>query len=247
VIGQLGEVVGHAIAAAERKQALMSDELVELEFQIRDVFAALDIPVETDGTTTLDHAVPVGGEEFLVYGTATSDDVDTVATLTENLSHWREFSVRSAGDPTSFEVRMTDPPVLSVVASAGGYVDRAVIEDGDYRMTVHLPPSADVRRVTDAVEAVYPTAEMLRRQQISRDRDDPKRFQRRLIADLTDRQRTALETAYHAGYFEWPRDASGEDVASAIGVAPPTFHQHLRKAQRKVFDLMLSSSTGRSG
>jgi PAS domain S-box-containing protein len=241
VVSQLGEVVGHAIAAAERKQALMSDDLVELEFRVRDVFAALDIPVEPDGPVTLDHAVPVGDGEFLVYGTAAPDAVGTVAEITGNVPHWEAFTVRSGGDPTSFELRMTDPPVLSVVASLGGYIERAVFEDGDYRMTVHLAPSVDARRVTDAVEAAYPTAEMLRRRQVSRDRDDARRVQRRLVADFTARQRTALETAYHAGYFEWPRDASGEDVAEAIGVAPPTFHHHLRKAERKVFDAVFSS------
>jgi predicted DNA binding protein len=30
------------------------------------------------------------------------------------------------------------------------------------------------------------------------------------------------------------------DVASSLDVSPPTFHQHLRKAMKKVFDTMLS-------
>jgi predicted DNA binding protein len=47
--------------------------------------------------------------------------------------------------------------------------------------------------------------------------------------------------------FEWPREASGEDVAETIGVASPTFHQHLRKAERKVFDAVFSSVPGQTG
>ncbi|MGM0605261.1 MAG: PAS domain S-box protein [Halobacteriota archaeon] len=247
VINQLGQIVGHAIAAAERKQALMSDELTELEFRIQDVFAALDAPVETQGTITLDHAVPVGDGEFLVYGTSTPEDMETVTGLVEAIPHWESVTVRSEGDPTSFELRLSDSPVLSVVASHGGYVDSAVIVDSDYQMTVHLAPSVDVRQVIDAVDAAYPQAEMLRRQQISREPDDAQRLQRRLVADLTDRQRTALEAAYHAGFFEWPRDTSGEEVADSMGVAPPTFHQHLRKAERKVFDSVFSTTAKVSG
>jgi PAS domain S-box-containing protein len=242
VISQVGEIVGHAIAAAERKRALMSDELVELEFQIRDVFAALDLPVETSGTITLDHTVPVGDDEFLVYGTATPDAIETVTKLVETVPHWESITVNSEGDPVHFEVRLTSPPVLSVVASLGGYVERAVIEDGDYQMRIHLAPSVDVRRVIDAVEETYPGAELLRRRQITRTQDDQQSLQWRLITDLTDRQRAALEAAYHAGFFEWPRDTSGEEVADSLGVAPPTFHQHLRKAERKVFDAVFSSS-----
>jgi PAS domain S-box-containing protein len=55
VLTQLGEIVGHAIAATDRKQTLMGDRLVELEFQIRDVFATLDVPADPRGTITLDH------------------------------------------------------------------------------------------------------------------------------------------------------------------------------------------------
>ncbi|WP_431358867.1 helix-turn-helix domain-containing protein [Halovenus amylolytica] len=62
-----------------------------------------------------------------------------------------------------------------------------------------------------------------------------------IISELTDRQRTCLETAVYSGYFEWPRDASAEDVAKSIGVSPPTFHEHLRKAQKDVFSSLYSS------
>jgi predicted DNA binding protein len=48
-----------------------------------------------------------------------------------------------------------------------------------------------------------------------------------------------LEAAFFAGYFEWPRDVSGEDLAESLGVSSPTFHQHLRNAQRKLLDAVL--------
>jgi PAS domain S-box-containing protein len=246
VLSQLGEVVGHAIAATERKQALLSDELVELDFEIWDVFADVDAQVETSGTITLDHVVPVGDGEFLVYGTATQDALDTMNGLVEAFPHWESFRVLSEDEPVRFELRVTDPPVLSVVASHGGYIDKAVIEDGDYRMSIHLAPTTDVRQITTAVEEEYPQAKLLRRRQVTRTDEDQQPFQR-LVADLTDRQRATLKAAYHAGFFEWPRNASGEDVADSLGVAPPTFHQHLRKAERKVFDAIFSSSAQNAG
>jgi predicted DNA binding protein len=60
------------------------------------------------------------------------------------------------------------------------------------------------------------------------------------VADeLTDRQRAALEAAYYAGFFEWPREHSGESVADSLGVSPPTFHQHIRAAENKVMQAFL--------
>jgi predicted DNA binding protein len=61
--------------------------------------------------------------------------------------------------------------------------------------------------------------------------------------ELTDRQRTALEAAYFSGIFEWPRHSSGEEVAESLGVSSPTFHQHVRAAEKKIFGALLEDSS----
>ncbi|MEY7850005.1 helix-turn-helix domain-containing protein [Natrarchaeobius sp. A-rgal3] len=57
---------------------------------------------------------------------------------------------------------------------------------------------------------------------------------------VTDRQREALETALAIGYYDVPREASHEDVAEAIGCAPSTAAEHLRRGEanalRALFD-----------
>ncbi|MFU8868456.1 bacterio-opsin activator domain-containing protein [Natronococcus sp.] len=245
-ITQLGEIIGHAIAAAERKRSLLSDDLVELEFRIPDVFAALDGLNETAGRITFDYTVSIGEGEFLVYGTATPNAVDALRDLGENHPGAADVTVHPEATPLGFELRVTDPPVLSAIDSLSGYVDSASIEDGDYRMTIHLAPSVDVHRVVDTVEAAYPDAELRCHRQIARPRDDPRPDQRRLAGELTDRQHAVLSAAYYAGFFEWPRETSGTELADSLEVASPTFHQHLRKGQRKVFDSLFSSPKDRS-
>jgi predicted DNA binding protein len=133
--------------------------------------------------------------------------------------------------------------VLSDLASVGGSVARAVLEDGHFRMTLYLPPGTDVRRITDIVRDAYPSAELVRRRQRRRHEGGPDRVRRVLATDLTDRQRVALEAAYHAGYFEWPRTTSAEELATSLDVAASTYHYHLRRAQRRVFESLLSVTT----
>ncbi len=240
VVSQLGEVIGHAIAATERKRALMSDDVVELQFRIRNVFDELTVGVPPTGTITLDHTVPVANDDYLVYGSATADAIDGLEALVETLPHWRDVTLRNDDAETSFELRLSEPPVLSTVASFGGSVEHAIIEDSDYQMTLHAAPGAEVRQIVDIVQDAYPAAELLKQRQLERRNDAADRVRHALTADLTARQQSTLEAAYHAGYYEWPRAASGEDVARSLDVAPPTFHQHLRKAQRKVFDSLLA-------
>jgi len=241
VLDQLGEVVGHAIAATERKRALMSDEVVELQFRLPNLFETLGIQSTDAGPITIDHATPIRDEAYLVYGTATPDAVDTVQAIVETLPHWESVTFREGDGEVGFEARLTEPPVLSAVASLGGTVERATIEDGTYDMTIYVPTSVDVRQVIDTVTDAYPTINLLKRRQRTRNTETTTQVRRVLESDLTDRQLTSLQAAYYAGFFEWPRDASGEDVADSLGVAPPTFHQHLRKAESKVFDRLLST------
>lgn len=129
--------------------------------------------------------------------------------------------------------------MLSTLASLGGSFEEAVIENGDYRLTVHLATSANVRRLIEAVEETYPSVEMVTRRQTTRPNEDEVAHDTG-VDELTDRQRAALQAAYHSGFFEWPRDSSGEDVADSLDVAPPTFHNHLRKAQKKVIGAALA-------
>ena len=243
VIGQLGEVVGHAIAAIERKQALTSDEVTELLFTVPDFADVTGIGMTIDGTIDFDRAVSAGDGAYLEYGTVDVDAIPALEALASEVPHFEDVTILDRGaDTAQFELRLSDPPIVSVVASHGGYLQHATIEDGDFHLTVHLPVTVDARRIIDAVQEVYPTVDLLRRRQITRSEDTIAGLQQAVAADLTERQRSALEAAYHLGFFEWPREANGEEVAESLGIAPATFSQHLRKAERKVFESLYSAA-----
>lgn len=51
---------------------------------------------------------------------------------------------------------------------------------------------------------------------------------------LSDRQREAIDAALALGYYDIPRTGSHEDVADAMGCAPSTAAEHIRKAESKL-------------
>lgn len=53
-------------------------------------------------------------------------------------------------------------------------------------------------------------------------------------ANITDRQREAVEIAVDAGYYDVPREGSLADVADGLGCTSSTASNHLRKAESKV-------------
>ena len=52
---------------------------------------------------------------------------------------------------------------------------------------------------------------------------------------ITARQEEVLEAAVDLGYYSEPRQASLEDVGGAVGIAPGTVGEHLRKVEERVF------------
>lgn len=236
VVEHLGRLLGHAIAAAERKQALLSDTVVELEVHGENMARDLDLDDSPSSPVVLERAIQVDDTDFLVYGTSPAEELDALEAMVESVSAWQSLTtIGTTGDSTRFELRVSNPPLMSVVASVGGSVGRVRIDGADFQMTVHLPQDVDVRTVVERMREQYTNTEIVARRQVERDSGQLERFVDVWATELTDRQRTVVETAFFAGFFEWPRATSGEDVADRLDISGPTFSQHLRAAQQKLF------------
>ncbi|WP_336360152.1 bacterio-opsin activator domain-containing protein [Haladaptatus sp. ZSTT2] len=240
VIARLGKVIGHAINAIERKQALLNEEVVELRFKVQNV---LGLPTPSTGKITFDRTIPLGEDNFLQYGTVTQDAMETLTALVSEQPHYRNVTIDAPeADESRFDLQLSAPPAISSIAAIGGRINTVTIEDGDINIVVHIQPGADVRRIVDAVKAEYPCAEMIANRQTVCTTEATPNLHQVLHDQLTEKQRTALETAYFAGFFDWPRRKSGEDIATSMGVSPSTFHEHIRTSQRKLIRSIFDNS-----
>lgn len=243
VIALLGKIVGHAIAAIDRKQVLLADSVIDLEFRVSDVFDPLDAEFGADAPVHIDAVVPREDDEYVVFGTTDEDGIDLVQQLIDSDPSWEELlAVRERDSGHSFEVLVVEPRLLSAVSAAGGRLVEAVIRDGDLRVRVQLPTDADAREVLDSVREGYEQTTLVSKQEVTATETGARSGPAVDVDELTERRLEALRTAYHAGYFEWPRATSGEEVAELLDIAPPTFSQHLRAAEQAVFEMLFEES-----
>ncbi|MBI2530330.1 MAG: helix-turn-helix domain-containing protein [Candidatus Diapherotrites archaeon] len=61
------------------------------------------------------------------------------------------------------------------------------------------------------------------------------------IFDLTPNQMKVLKVALRSGYYEWPRKATLEEMASSIGLKRRTFQERLRKAENRLFPKLIKN------
>jgi len=96
---------------------------------------------------------------------------------------------------------------------------------------VTVPRGVETRSLVESIQESYPETTLGARRETTRSSGP---LDARLEDRLTDRQLEALQTAYYSGFFEWPRESTGEDLAETLDVSPPTYHYHLRAAERKL-------------
>ena len=239
ILSQLGEVVGHALAASERREALMNDVCIQVELRLPD-YIPQTTPPPGDWTAEIMHTVdgPQGG--YSMFGTIEAVDRPAVEAVFEPLEGFELSVIGEQGDTRRIELHTDGVCVVPLLASHGWSTESVTLTNGDAYLTVRLPAGDSVRSLVETVSEIAPTVELLaRRQQHATESVD--RAQSSPVAELTDRQRTVLQTAYAAGYFQWPRDSSGEQIAETLGISPPTFHQHLRVGQQKLMDALFET------
>jgi predicted DNA binding protein len=126
----------------------------------------------------------------------------------------------------------------SPLAEYGAVLREATATPETATLTVEIPEQADVRSFVDRLRSVAPSLELVAKRHHRTRGQTPAELGGRLAAELTDRQLEVVRTALSAGYFEWPRESDGGDVAEQLDITQPTFNKHLRLAERQTFELL---------
>ncbi|WP_423746340.1 PAS domain S-box protein (plasmid) [Haladaptatus sp. SPP-AMP-3] len=236
VLVELGETMGMAIAAIESRKALVSDCVVEVEMEIESAeHYFIRVPQELDCTFTLLGTTMAPTGEIHCFITASGVSSDVVLERTARAAGIADTRlIRERNDECVFEVTYEGPSFVKALVDRGAAIGYVEADENRTRGTVELPMDASIRGVVEAVKNIAPGARVVAQREREKPEPTATEFRMQLSESLTDRQRTALETAYLAGFFEWPRDSTGEEVAELLDVSAPTFHQHLRHAQAKL-------------
>jgi predicted DNA binding protein len=132
------------------------------------------------------------------------------------------------------EVSLTGGSLCCPLVEYGANVRSAEAADGRCHLVAEVSAEADVRSVVEQVTAAYPETDLDAKRDLAPSAGGETPLPAVDLEDLTERQREVLEAAYRAGYFEWPRDSTAEEVAESLDIASSTLHSHLRKAENSV-------------
>ncbi|MEY7850320.1 bacterio-opsin activator domain-containing protein [Natrarchaeobius sp. A-rgal3] len=241
VFAELGETIGHAIRMVERTRAMLTDSRLEIELECHDSRLLFNRLSSIAGERITLEGLIDRGETVVAFVGAPS--ATELAELEDQRASIETTSVVSEGDHRSLhEVTITSSPLLSVLRTYDARLRAATADGGTSTLVLELPQGVEARSVIEAIEAAHPETELVARRETT-STQTVGRLDTQLEDLLTGKQFEALQAAHYSGFFEWPRESTGEDIADALEISSPTYHYHLRAAERTLVSLVFDSDT----
>jgi len=215
--------------------------VLEVEFAVSDsTHPFVGVSEAEECRLELAEMIPRGGdtyaEFFNVIGTDPERVVDAAApSEVTDASLVRAFD---DGGLVEFQVPGSCPAVT--LADLGAIPREIEGANGDGRIVAEVLPRADGSAVIETFLDENPDAELAskREKEAVTPLFSDSAFEQVLHAQLTDRQREVLRAAFEAGYYEWPRECAGEEVAEKLGISSATFSEHISAAERKLLAVL---------
>ncbi|MFB6151879.1 MAG: PAS domain S-box protein [Haloarculaceae archaeon] len=257
VFAELGQTIANAVRVVETRRWLSVESVVELELAVRSptgplarLATAADCRLVHEGTVPGDDAsrtfvrVEDGDADAVRAAAADLASVEVVrgsaggnGEFDDELAGESETGTdRSADGSPLLELRLPTRTVPTTLTERGSRLRSLAVEPDAIEATVELAPTASVRGLVDALDSRFGDAALEAR----RERADPAPseagFRAAVREGLTDRQWQVLRSAYLSGFFDWPRETTGEELADSFDVSQPTINRHLRVAERKLLE-----------
>jgi PAS domain S-box-containing protein len=236
VFEELGETIANSINAVETRRALYEGTALELTlaFDGPESFC-YRLADQADCKIVYNGLATDAGETTRLFFTATGTPPDVVEDVLETLVSVSTYA-RIGDDDTSqgFVATLTCPTVLSRIARHGGRLCSMEASPDGVEVLAELPRETDVREFVSMLDEQFGTVELTARRTVEHERRTVQDHVSSIVDAMTRRQRDVLRTAYFSGFFEWPRESTGEDIADLLDVSQPTINRHLRLAQHRL-------------
>ena len=241
VFVELGEAIANAIREIQSRQRQPTDSVVELDLSVasREILLT-QLARRLDATVVCEGGTPSEGATTRMFVRIPDVDPKVVQDCIGSMN--RVHSLTQVSEDGLYELVTAGPTLVRTLVDKGARLESLTATTTGVEVTVQLAAATDVREFIEQLDGHHPgvTLHARRDEAAHSPRGDSLRAE--LDERLTDRQLEVLKTAYLSGFFDWPRETTGEEVAEMLGVTQPTVNRHLRVSERKLLDLLLDDA-----
>ncbi|ERH06062.1 MAG: response regulator containing CheY-like receiver, AAA-type ATPase, and DNA-binding domain protein [Halonotius sp. J07HN4] len=239
LLREFAQLISYTIRTDEWTDSLRTEEPVTVEIEIdasnEPLLALADsLPAETDITI---HSVAEHKADKLLYSVEIAGVKPETCREHVIASEYIELH-ESTETATGHECRflVTPPTPESIAREYGVQFETLTVDDGLRTITGYLSTASAVPNLLADLRSTFEHTTLLSVTSAMTAPRATSTTTAQLLEPLTTRQREILSQAYYDGYFEEPREINATELADRLGIARATLTQHLRTAQRKLFE-----------
>lgn len=233
---------------AVQNQVPVTESVTTVDFAISDPhYPFVGASVE-GGQVMLEEIIPRGDGEYGEFYCITDTDPDEILALADQHDSVEPELLTRYDDGGLFEFVVSDNCPAVFLGEQGALPRRVESIDCKGIISAEIPAELSAPEIIERFLDAHPGAEMVakRQQPYSTQLFGHREFTRVIEEALTDRQQEVLAAAHEAGFYEWPRETDGKELAGELGISPPTLHQHLRAAEQKLITVFLDQPSSRA-
>ncbi|MFC5278945.1 helix-turn-helix domain-containing protein [Halorubrum rubrum] len=194
-----------------------------------------------------------GGDwiESLLVTSRSPFDPEAVLSTLSRVDLFHHEQVVNGSEPTyrlTIVAHEPYPFLLGVILRENAIPNRLELRNGHLQGVVTVEEWETFRTLADRIQEQFGRFELLSVNQVETTGEPLGSGQlgRVLRNELSTEQLTVLRTAHRMGYFDVPRRASADDIATELDIAQSTLSERLRVAEKRLFDLVFSAPDGAS-
>jgi predicted DNA binding protein len=217
----------------------------EVEFHLHDAtYPFVGASEEIGCTFELAEMVPRTDGRYAEFFNVTGGDPERVEALAAERETVDVTRLAEYEDGALFEFLVSGQCPAFALAELGALPRKVEGVDGRGRIVAEIPAAYDPSAVVEAFLEANPDAELVAK----RDKEavnplfSQSAFRQVIRTYLTERQREVLRAAFEAGYYDWPRETTGAEVASELGITSATFSEHIHAAERNILSVLFDGS-----
>lgn len=187
----------------------------------------------------LEEMVPRGDGAYAEFYSIRGATPETIERIAAEHATASASTVEQYDDGALMEFVVTSDCPAVGLAELGALPRSVVGDNGEGKIVAELPAEYDPADVVDAFQSEYGGDLAAKREhETFTPLFSQRELDRAVDRSLTERQHEVLEAAFEAGYYDWPREISSEELAEELGISQPTLSEHLTTAERKVLALL---------
>jgi len=221
-----------------------ADSVVEVELTAQNVaYPFVSVSGEEHCRVELARIMPRPGAKYAEFFNVFGAQPGRVSCYTDSYDAVETTLLSEYDDGGLFEFVVSEGCPAYRLAELGAFPRTVEGVDGQGRIVAEIPSRYDPFAVTEPFLEAHSEFTLVakRTKDTHTQMLTPATVHRSLLERLTDRQREVLRTAFEMGYYEWPRDCTGQDVAAELGISAATFSEHVFAAERKLLTFMFEN------